>query len=227
VSGVVEMHVRVTLEPAVVLGLVGIEVVEDDMDGRVRIEGDDVVHEIEEFDASPALLVHGSNLAGGHLEGGDQGRGAVALVVVAAAGQGPPIGKLQIPLGTLQCLDRGLFVDADDDRVLRGVRYRARSRRRPWPRNQDRRSHTRTCARKGRSSGHAENARLAARAHCPVRLQSAVPSSVQIRPAVAAPIPPEYAAPSRRRTSVPDRGVACRQPRQRGKSSFLIPHTAR
>jgi hypothetical protein len=36
----VEMHVRMTLEPAVVLGLVGIEVVEDDMDGRVRMSGD-------------------------------------------------------------------------------------------------------------------------------------------------------------------------------------------
>src|SRR6187401_1455131 len=31
----VEMHVLVTLEPAVVFGLVGTEVVEDDVDGRV------------------------------------------------------------------------------------------------------------------------------------------------------------------------------------------------
>ena len=31
----VEVHVRMALEPAVVLGLVGVEVVEDDMDGRV------------------------------------------------------------------------------------------------------------------------------------------------------------------------------------------------
>ena len=31
----VEMHVRMTLEPAVVLGLVSIEVIEDDMDGCV------------------------------------------------------------------------------------------------------------------------------------------------------------------------------------------------
>jgi hypothetical protein len=45
----VEMHVRMTLEPAVVLGLVGIEVVEDDMDGRVRMSGDDIIHEVEEL----------------------------------------------------------------------------------------------------------------------------------------------------------------------------------
>jgi hypothetical protein len=42
-----EMHVRMTLEPAVVLGLVGIEVVEDDMDGRVRMSADDIIHEVQ------------------------------------------------------------------------------------------------------------------------------------------------------------------------------------
>ena len=36
----VEVHVRVSLQPAVVLRLVGIEVVEDDMDLAVRIGGD-------------------------------------------------------------------------------------------------------------------------------------------------------------------------------------------
>ncbi len=46
-------------------GLVGVQVVEDDMDGRIRVCGDDVVHEVEEFDAPPALLVRGRHLAGG------------------------------------------------------------------------------------------------------------------------------------------------------------------
>ena len=31
----VEVHVRMMLEPAVILGFVGVEVVEDDVDGRV------------------------------------------------------------------------------------------------------------------------------------------------------------------------------------------------
>ena len=114
----VEMHVRVALEPAIVLGLVGVEIVEDDMDGRVRGGGDDIVHEVEEFDAPPALLVRGRDLAGGHLEGGKQGRGAVALVIVAMAGQRPAVRELQIALRPLQRLDRGLLVDADDDGVL-------------------------------------------------------------------------------------------------------------
>ena len=53
----VETHVRMTFEPAIVPGLVGVQVVEDDMDGRIRVCGDDVVHEVEELDAPPALLV--------------------------------------------------------------------------------------------------------------------------------------------------------------------------
>ena len=107
-----------TFEPAIVPGLVGVQVVEDDMDGRVRVCGDDVVHEVEELDAPPALLVRGRHLAGGHFEGGKQRRGAVSLVIVTMSGQRPPVRKLQIALGALQRLDRGLFVDADDDRVL-------------------------------------------------------------------------------------------------------------
>ena len=114
----VETHVRMTFEPAIVPGLVGVQVVEDDMDGRIRVCGDDVVHEVEELDAPPALLVRGRHLAGGHFESGKQGRCAIALVIVTMSGQRPPVRKLQIALGALQRLDRGFFVNADDDRVL-------------------------------------------------------------------------------------------------------------
>jgi hypothetical protein len=89
----VEMHVRMTLEPAVVLGLVGIEVVEDDMDGRVRMSGDDIIHEVEELDGPPALLVRGRHLASGYFEGGEQRRGAVAFVIVAMSGQRSTVRK--------------------------------------------------------------------------------------------------------------------------------------
>ena len=52
----VEAHVGMTLEPAVVFGLVSIEIVEDDIDGGAWMGVDYVVHEIEEFDASPAVF---------------------------------------------------------------------------------------------------------------------------------------------------------------------------
>jgi hypothetical protein len=89
------------LEPAVVLGLMGLEIIEDDVDGGVRVAGDDVVHEVEELDAAATVLVRRGHLAGGHLEGGEQRRGPVALVVVAVAGKRPAVGKLQITLRPL------------------------------------------------------------------------------------------------------------------------------
>src|SRR6516225_12269581 len=102
-------EVEMTFEPAIVPGLVGIQVVEDDMDGRIRVCGDDVVHEVEELDAPPALLVRGRHLAGGYFEGGEQRRGTVALVIVAMSGQRSTVRKLQISLRPLQRRDRGLF----------------------------------------------------------------------------------------------------------------------
>ena len=114
----VKTNVRVAPEPAIVPGFVGVEIVEDDVDGRVRVSGDDIVHEIEELDAPPPRLVRGGDLAGCYLEGGKQGGGAVALVIVAMAGQRPAVRELEIALRSLQRLDRGLLVDTDDDRVL-------------------------------------------------------------------------------------------------------------
>ena len=89
------------------------------MDLAVRIGGDDLVHEAEELDAPAPLLVGHGHLAGGDVEGGGTGSRCVALVIVAVAGQRPAVGQLQIALGTLQRLNRGLLVDADDKGVLR------------------------------------------------------------------------------------------------------------
>ena len=61
----VETHVPMSFEPLIILGLVSVEIVEDDMDGRGWVSRDDLVHEIEELDALPALLVHGRDFAGG------------------------------------------------------------------------------------------------------------------------------------------------------------------
>src|SRR5262245_55853234 len=50
--------------------------------------------------------------------GGEQGRGAVALIVMAVTGQRAAVRQLQITLRSLQRLDRRLLIDTDDDRVL-------------------------------------------------------------------------------------------------------------
>ena len=46
----VEVDVGMTLEPAVVLWLVGLQIVEDDVDLLAPIVGDDLVHKVEELD---------------------------------------------------------------------------------------------------------------------------------------------------------------------------------
>jgi hypothetical protein len=56
----VKAHLGMTLEPGVVLGLLGVEVVEDHVDC-----GDDIVHEIH---APVAIFVGDRDLARGHFE---------------------------------------------------------------------------------------------------------------------------------------------------------------
>jgi hypothetical protein len=51
------VHIGMMFEPAVIFRLVGIEIVEDHMDGRARVVCDDLVHEIEELDPAPPILV--------------------------------------------------------------------------------------------------------------------------------------------------------------------------
>src|SRR5215510_9016484 len=72
-----EMDVLVPRKPAVVLGLVGIEIVQDHMDLAAGMFGNQAVHEIEELDATAALIMAGFDQASGNIEGGEQGRGPV------------------------------------------------------------------------------------------------------------------------------------------------------
>ena len=94
-----EVDIRMTLEPAIIFGLVSAEVVEHDMDRGVSvpIACDDLIHEIEEFDPSAAIFVSDFDLACGHLEGRKQGRSTVALVVMAMAAQSPAMGSFRYP----------------------------------------------------------------------------------------------------------------------------------
>ena len=66
--GVVEVHVGMACKPPVVPGLVGVEVVEDDVEPLAGIGRHHLIHEGEELVAAAALLVSGLHLAGSYLE---------------------------------------------------------------------------------------------------------------------------------------------------------------
>ena len=55
-------------KPAVVPGLVGVEVVEDDVESLAGIGRRHLIHEGEKLDAAAALLVSGLHHAGSYLE---------------------------------------------------------------------------------------------------------------------------------------------------------------
>src|SRR3990172_5380808 len=101
---VVEVDVLVACQPPIVLGLVGVEVVEDHMDLAVAAVGNHLVHELKELATSPALEVPGPHLAGGHLQGGEECGRAVAFVVMAVASERLAVGKPEPALGPFQGL---------------------------------------------------------------------------------------------------------------------------
>src|SRR5258705_6676640 len=103
-----ECHERVARQPIFVL-LMGVKIVEDDLEPGLGIGSNDFIHEVEELFAATALLVCCLDLASRHLEGREQRRRAVALVIVAVSRQRASVRQLQIALGTLERLDRGAY----------------------------------------------------------------------------------------------------------------------
>ena len=71
--GEVEMDVFVVRQPAVICRLVGIEIVQNDVNFASRVIGDDPVHEIEKLDPSTALVMPRLDQPGGHLQRREQG----------------------------------------------------------------------------------------------------------------------------------------------------------
>src|SRR5271163_4874307 len=93
---VMEGDVLMPSEPPVVFGLMGGEIVEDDMDVAALIGGDDLVHEGEELDAAAAFCVAADDFASGDIERGEEGRGAVPLIIMRLARHRPSIRQFEV-----------------------------------------------------------------------------------------------------------------------------------
>jgi hypothetical protein len=57
VGGEVKTDVFVVRQPPIIFGLVGVEIVQNDVNFAARLVGGDAVHEIQELDAPTALVI--------------------------------------------------------------------------------------------------------------------------------------------------------------------------
>jgi len=99
-------------EPGVDLGVfVGVVVVQYDVQLPARVGGGDLLEEVEELGLAVPVVALVGHLAGSDLECGEQGGGAVALVVVSRSLR-QAFSKRQDRCGAVQRLDLGLLVHA-------------------------------------------------------------------------------------------------------------------
>src|SRR5262249_47302948 len=110
-GGEMEDEARMAGQPGLDLRmLVGGIVVDDDMDDLAgRHLGLDGIEEADEFLMPVALHAAADDLALEHVEGGEEGRGAVADVVVGHGAAAPLLDR-QPRLGPVEGLDLALFI---------------------------------------------------------------------------------------------------------------------
>src|SRR6266566_7514532 len=109
------------LQPSIFLGLVRVQVIQNNMDLSIRVGRYDLIHEIQKLPPAPPVVVTGNDLPGGDVESGKQGRSTVALIAVTGSIQRLAIGQSQPALRPFQSLDGWFFIHTQYQRVLRRV----------------------------------------------------------------------------------------------------------
>ena len=122
-GSVVEVHAGMAGQPPIMLGPVRVQVIKDDMEFSISVLSNDAIHEVQKLPSTPTLVVFHSDNPTVHLQGGKEGGGTVAFVLVSMTSQGLAIGETQPSLGPLQGLDGWFFVHTDNHCVSGGSRY--------------------------------------------------------------------------------------------------------
>src|SRR6516165_3982128 len=113
-----EVYVGMACQPPILLGLVSVEVVQNDVDVAAAVLGDDIVHEIEELSSASSRIMPYPNLASCDLQGGEQSAGSMTLVAVTESVQGLAVRQPQPSLCPLQNLNVRLFIHAQHHRIF-------------------------------------------------------------------------------------------------------------
>jgi len=124
-GGIVEMDVGMSGQPPAMLGFMGVQVVQNDMQLCVGIEGDDAVHEVQELTATTTRVMAGSHQARGYFQSSKQGCSSMPFILMAESPHGLSIRQTQPPLGTLQRLNGWLLVYTDDDGIFRWIQVQS------------------------------------------------------------------------------------------------------
>src|SRR4030042_5674944 len=120
-----KMNMKMALQPAIFLGLMSVKVIQHHVDFFIRIACYHFVHKIQKLPASAALVVPGLHQSRCHLKSGKQGGGSMSLVLMIESLYSLTIWKTQPALGTFQCLDARLLINADYQGILRWLKIEA------------------------------------------------------------------------------------------------------
>ena len=117
---VMEVDVGMLDQPAVMLGLVGVKVIQDDMEFPLRIMSNKLIHKVQKLPAASVRVMAHLYQSRGYFQCSKQRGGAMPLILMVESSQRLPVGKPQPSLGSLQGLDGRFLVHADDNGVIRG-----------------------------------------------------------------------------------------------------------
>jgi len=98
------------LQPAVVLGLVGVQIVKHQMDLPVCVPGDQFIDEVEKLAPPASIILAGLDQPRGDLQDRQQGGCSVALIAMAEAVESLSVRQPEITLRSFQRLDRRFLV---------------------------------------------------------------------------------------------------------------------
>ena len=88
-----ESNAGAATQPTVPLGLMSAQIVQNHMYVLVGMGSHQFVHEVQEFAAAPAVVVSGLHQSGGYIQCRKQGGRPMALVAMAVAVEGFPVGQ--------------------------------------------------------------------------------------------------------------------------------------
>ena len=86
-----KVDIGVSDQPTIMLGFMNIQIIQNNMQLRIGIEGDNTVHEIQELPATSAWVMPDLHQPGGHFQSSEQSGGTMPLIFMVEPPQSLPV----------------------------------------------------------------------------------------------------------------------------------------